>query len=225
MIHNRPSPDDPAEGLALPHVTGVILAGGLSRRMGGGDKGLVAVAGQSMLAHVVARLRLQVGALVLNANGDPQRFASLGLPVVPDTVADFPGPLAGVLAGMRWAQLHTPSATHIVTAPADAPLLPGDLVARLAAAVRAQPGAIAVAVSHGDMHPVIALWPLSLADDLEQALRDGMRQVRRFIDRHGAAPVAFGPVDVNGRAFDPFFNANTPEDLGVLRAAFAAGQA
>lgn len=193
--------------------------------MGGGDKGLADVAGQPMLAHVVARLRPQVDALVLNANGDPARFAGFGLPVVEDTMADFPGPLAGVLAGLRWALAHTASATHVVSAPGDAPLLPRDFVAKLALAAEGRPGAIAVAMSDGQVHPVIALWPLSLADDLEQALRDGLRQVRRFIDRHGAAPVPFAAVDLNGHAFDPFFNANTPEDLAALRSAFAAGAA
>lgn len=193
--------------------------------MGGGDKGLVEVAGQPMLAHVVARLRPQVDALVLNANGDPGRFAGFGLPVVADTMADFPGPLAGVLAGLRWALGHAPSATHVVSAPGDAPLLPQDLVAKLEVAAQARPGAIPVAASEGQMHPVIALWPVSLADDLEAALRDGLRPVRRFIDRYGAVPVPFTAVDLNGHAFDPFFNANTPEDLAVLRSAFAAGAA
>lgn len=212
---------DPADGIRTP-VTGVVLAGGLSRRMGGGDKGLADLCGQSMLGHVVDRVRPQVGALVLNANGDPARFASLGLPVVADTVADFPGPLAGVLAGLRWAARNTPVVTHIVTVPADAPLVPHDLVARLVAAVAAcDASGLAVAQSQDGLHPVIALWPLALADDLEWALRDGVRQVRRWMDGHGAVPVMFPPVAVGGQMFDAFFNANTPEDLAVLRAALA----
>src|SRR6185436_2052358 len=144
-------------------VTGVILAGGLSRRMGGGDKGLLELAGRPMLAHVVCRLRPQVGAILVNANGDPARFAPLGLPVVPDTVGGFVGPLAGVLAGMRWSAVNAPDARWIVTAAGDAPLLPGDLVAQLAAAVASRPGAIALAQSHGELHPVIGLWPVALA--------------------------------------------------------------
>jgi molybdopterin-guanine dinucleotide biosynthesis protein A len=215
---DRPASDDGAR----PSITGVVLAGGLSRRMGGGDKGLADLGGRSMLAHVVARLGPQVGTLVLNANGDPARFASLGLPVAADTLPDFPGPLAGVLAGMRWALRHTPGATHIVTVSADAPLIPHDLVARLAAAL-APPGATAIAVAQSDsgLHPVIAMWPVALADDLESALRDGLRQVRRWMDRHGAVPVTFPSVQRGSRVFDPFFNANTPEDLALLRTAFA----
>jgi molybdenum cofactor guanylyltransferase len=191
--------------------------------MGGGDKGLADLGGRPMLAHVVARLRPQTGALVLNANGDAARFAQFGLPVVADTLPDFPGPLAGVLAGMRWALLSTPDARFIVTVPADAPLIPPDLVARLAAAAASAPdhNAIAVAQSESGLHPVIALWPLVLADDLEQALRDGVRQVRRWMERHGMVPVSFPAADLGGQAFDPFFNANTPEDLAVLRDALA----
>ena len=191
--------------------------------MGGGDKGLADLGGRPMLAHVVARLRPQTGALVLNANGDAARFAQFGLPVVGDTLPDFPGPLAGVLAGMRWALLSTPDARFIVTVPADAPLIPPDLVARLAAAAASAPdlNAIAVAQSESGLHPVIALWPLVLADDLEQALRDGVRQVRRWMERHGMVPVSFPAADLGGQAFDPFFNANTPEDLAVLRDALA----
>lgn len=204
----------------MRHITGVVLAGGLSRRMGGGDKGLADLAGRPMLAHVIARLAPQVHAMVLNANGDPSRFAHLGLPVVADTLADFPGPLAGVLAGMRWALQHTPEATHIVTAPADAPLLPRDLVARLAAAAREQPGALPVAQSESGLHPVVALWPLTHADALDKALRDGVRQVRGWMQQHGILPVTFAPADVNGQRLDPFFNANTPDDLAVLRCAF-----
>lgn len=221
MTLDRPHTDD----VATPRATGVVLAGGLSRRMGGGDKGLADLDGRPMLAHVIARLRPQVGALVLNANGDPARFAQLGLPVVADTLADHPGPLAGVLAGMRWARRHTPDIGRIVTVPADAPLLPLDLVARLGAAVVSDDAAtISIAQSESGLHPVIASWPVALADDLEQALRDGVRQVRRWIDRHGAVPVSFPAVDIGGRTFDPFFNANMPEDLAVLRTAFAQGR-
>jgi molybdopterin-guanine dinucleotide biosynthesis protein A len=208
-------------------VTGVILAGGQSRRMGGGDKGLLELAGKPMLAHVIERLAPQVGGLVLNANGDPARLARFGLPVVADSIPDFAGPLAGVLAGMRWARAHTPAARFIATAAGDAPLLPTDLVARCRAALRDSSGGIALAQSDGELHPVIGLWPVALADDLEAALRDGVRKVLAWTDRHGTVPVPFAFVEVGGShaAIDPFFNANTPQELEALRAALAAAGA
>ena len=202
-------------------VTGVILAGGLSRRMGGGDKGLLELAGKSMLTHVVCRLRPQVGTMVINANGDPARFAPLGLPVVPDTIGGFVGPLAGVLAGMRWSAANAPDARWIVTAPGDAPLLPDDLVAKLMQAIEAKPGAIALAQSHGELHPVIGLWPIALADDLEEQLGNGVRKVLHWTDRHGTVAVPFRPARVCGLDIDPFFNANTPQELDQLRAMLA----
>ena len=202
-------------------VTGVLLAGGQSRRMGGGDKGLLELAGRPMLGHVICRLGAQVGAMVINANGDPARFAAFGLPVVPDTIAGFVGPLAGVLAGMRWSAANTPAARWIVTAAGDAPLLPSDLVARLASAVEGRPGAIALAQSHGELHPVIGLWPVALADDLEAQLRAGVRKVLHWTDRHGTVPVAFLPARVCGLDIDPFFNANTPQELDQLRSMLA----
>src|SRR5262249_6660785 len=159
------------------YVTGVILAGGRSRRMGGGDKGLLELAGKPMLTHVICRLRTQVDAIVINANGDPARFADFGLPVVADTAEGFVGPLAGVLSGMRWATANAPDARWIVTAAGDAPLLPHDLVERFIAAVEGRPNAIALAQSHGELHPVIGLWPIALAEDLEEQLKSGVRKV------------------------------------------------
>ena len=202
-------------------VTGVLLAGGLSRRMGGGDKGLLELAGRPMLAHVICRLSPQVARVVINANGDPARFSAFGLPVVPDTIGGFVGPLAGVLAGMRWAAENTPAARWIVTAAGDAPLLPSDLVAQLMEAIARRPGAIALAQSHGELHPVIGLWPVALADDLEQQLAAGVRKVLAWTDRHGTVPVPFKPARVCGIDIDPFFNANTPQELGQLRAMLA----
>ncbi len=199
------------------HIIGVVLAGGQSRRMGGGDKGLLAVAGRSMLGHVAERLRPQVASLVINANGDPVRFAEFALPVVSDTVDGFVGPLAGVLAGLRWTASHAPMATHIATVSSDAPLLPDDLVARLAAALNGRERAIALAQSAGELHPVIGLWPVALADDLETALRGGLRKVLHWTDRHGTVPVDFAFVSIRGSVVDPFFNANTPEELDELR--------
>ena len=206
---------------AQPRVTGVLLAGGQSRRMGGGDKGLLELAGRPMLGHVICRLSAQVGAIVINANGDASRFAAFGLPVVPDTIDGFVGPLAGVLAGMRWSAANAPDARWIVTAAGDAPLLPGDLVAQLMAAVASRPGSIALAQSHGELHPVIGLWPVALADDLEAQLRGGVRKVLHWTDRHGTVPVPFSPARVCGIDIDPFFNANTPQELAQLRAMLA----
>jgi molybdopterin-guanine dinucleotide biosynthesis protein A len=213
MGHHLP---EPAEA-----VTGVILAGGQSRRMGGGDKGLLELAGRPMLAHVVERLAPQVGRLVVNANGDPARFARFALPVVADTIADYPGPLAGVLAGMRWSMVNAPAARWIATAAGDAPLLPADLVARFVAALGDRPGGIALAQSGGELHPVIGLWPVALADDLEAQLRAGVRKVLAWTDRHGTVPVPFAMVEVGGAELDPFFNANTPQELDALRAVLA----
>ena len=150
-------------------ITGIILAGGQSRRMGGGDKGLLEVAGRPMLGHVIERLAPQIGRMAINANGDPARFARFGLPVVPDTIDGFVGPLAGVLAGMRWAAANTPEARWIASMSSDAPLLPLDVVARLAAAISTRADAIAIARSGGELHPVIGLWPVALADDLDTA--------------------------------------------------------
>jgi molybdenum cofactor guanylyltransferase len=204
-----------------PEIVGVLLSGGQSRRMGGGDKALRDLGGQPMLARVIERLRPQVGAMVINANGDPARFAAFGLPVVADTVGGFVGPLAGVLAGMKWAKLTHPTTHWIVTVSSDAPFLPENLVAmlvaKLTASVSSQPQAIAIAQSGGEVHPVIGLWPVALASDLEQALHDGVRKVLAWTDRHGTVPVDFPFLNVAGRAIDPFFNANNPEELEEAR--------
>lgn len=199
-------------------VTGVLLAGGLSRRMGGGDKCLRDLAGKPMLAHVIERLRPQVGAMVLNANGDPARFAAFGLDVVPDTIEGFAGPLAGVLAGMRWSAGHAPEARWIVTVSTDAPFLPLDLTRRLLEATTGGPNTIALAASGGEVHPVIGLWPVSLADDLEEQLKAGVRKVLHWTDRHTTKVVDFPFLTINGHEIDPFFNANTPEELDEARA-------
>jgi molybdenum cofactor guanylyltransferase len=205
-------------------VTGVILAGGQSRRMGGGDKGLLDLGGKPMLAHVIERLAPQVGRMAVNANGDPARFAAFGLPVIADTIPDFAGPLAGVLAGMRWSRANAPAARWIATAAGDAPLLPRDLVARCIEALEGRPGAIGLAQSAGELHPVIGLWPVALADDLEAQLAAGVRKVLAWTDRHGTVPVPFPFIPVGGVDLDPFFNANTPEELANLRALLARAE-
>lgn len=191
-----------------PPTLGLVLAGGRAQRLGGGDKGFLAVGGRPILARVVARLS-PCAAVVLNANGDPARFAGLGLPVVADTVPGFAGPLAGVLAGLDWAAAHRPAIAHVVTAPADAPFLPADLVARLHAAARAAGMPIACAASGGRRHPVVALWPVTLREALRCALvAEGLHKVGAVLDRHGAATADWPATPV-----DPFLNVNTPEDL------------
>jgi molybdenum cofactor guanylyltransferase len=198
-------------------IVGVLLSGGQSRRMGGGDKALRDLGGRPMLAHVIERLRPQVGPMVINANGDLARFAAFGLPVAADTIDGFVGPLAGVLAGMLWAQTHVPGARWIATVSTDAPFLPENLVTKLADGVHDQPDAIAIAQSAGEVHPVIGLWPIAHASDLEQALRDGVRKVLAWTDRHGTVPVDFPFLSIAGITVDPFFNANHPDELEEAR--------
>ena len=203
--------------------TGLLLAGGQSRRMsdafaaGRGDKGLLDLSGKPMLGHVIERLAPQAGRLVINANGDPARFASFNLPVVPDTIEGYAGPLAGILAGLRWSIVNAPDATHVVSVSTDAPFLPADLVTKLQQGLANASGSIALAQSGGELHPVIGLWPVALADDLEQALRAGTRKVLAWTDRHGTVPVEFPFTHLKGRSVDPFFNANTPEELAEAR--------
>jgi molybdenum cofactor guanylyltransferase len=203
-------------------ITATILAGGLSRRMfadgpGRGDKGLLTVGATSMIGRVIEIVRPQVSALVLNANGDPARFAGLGLPVVPDPVDGFVGPLAGVLAGLRWTRQHHPSVRYTLSVSSDAPFLPLDLSDRLMAAVAGRQDVIALARSGGELHPVIGLWPVALADDLEVSLRAGVRKVLAWTDRHGTLPVDFPFLRHASGDIDPFFNANTPEELDEAR--------
>ncbi len=192
-------------------IAGVILAGGLARRMGGGDKALTMLDGRPLLDWVVERLRPQVAALALNANGDADRFANWRLPVIPDTVAGNPGPLAGILAGLEWA---APAHEYLVTVPTDSPVVPLDLVARLRIARDEARAEIAIAASGGRRHPVIALWPVGLAAELRYALvEEGVRKVGEFIARYTIAVAAF-PL----APFDPFMNMNSPEDIARAEA-------
>lgn len=206
---------------------GVILAGGLATRMGGGDKCLLPVGGQPILSQVIARLRPQVEGLILSANGDPARFAAFGLPVVADDPQEFAGPLAGVLAGMEAARAR--GASHIVTAAGDTPFLPHDLADRLAEAARRAGEPLACAATRGDRrerrpgncrengdlrdHPAFGLWPVALAADLRTALAGGARRVIAWMDAQGCARAAF-----DGGAADPFLNVNTPGDLAAADA-------
>jgi molybdenum cofactor guanylyltransferase len=199
------------------NVVGLLLAGGLARRMGGGDKALRMLGGRTLLEHVIARMRPQAAALVLNANGDPQRFARFGLPVVADNVAGFAGPLAGILAGLDWTAEHRPDCAMVASVATDAPFLPPDLVGSLVAGLRAANAELACAASGGQPHPVIGLWPVRLRAELRQALVDeGIRKVDVWTDRYRLATVEF-PVD----PVDPFFNANRPEDLDRAEALLA----
>ena len=192
----------------IPTV-GVLLAGGLARRMGGGDKPLKTIAGRTILERVIERLAPQCEGLILNANGDPARFAFTGLPVVPDDVPGFAGPLAGILAALDWAAAHRPELEWVASAAADSPFLPHDFVSRLHAAREAVDVPLACAESGGQAHPVNALWPVALRADLRHALVvEDMRKIDRWTARHGIAR-----ADWPDRPVDPFFNANTPEDV------------
>ncbi len=206
----------------MSRVLGVILAGGQATRMGGGDKGLLPLGGTTILDHVIARLRPQVAELLLNANGDPARFAGFGLPVVGDTIPGFAGPLAGVLAGLD--QAAELGFDRIVTAAADTPFLPADLVARLEAESRgqAQPLVLAATARSGTAtrsmsasglvrHPTFGLWPVALRAALRAALQDGVKKVVLWTDQHGGREALFP-------APQAFFNVNTPEDLAEAEA-------
>ena len=202
-------------------MIGIILAGGQSRRMGGGDKGTRRVGGRSILDRVAAAMRPQCEHLVISANGDPERFASLGLPVAEDSVPDYPGPLAGVLAGLDHVAHHHPGAAFAVTVPTDTPFLPHDLIARLEDGRVADRAAIVCAHSGDAKHHVAALWSVALRAALRRALvEEGSRKVGAFITRHPVAYVTW-PVE----PYDPFLNVNTPEDLAVAERIAASLQA
>ena len=191
---------------------GVILAGGLARRMGGGDKSLLSLGASSrVLDQVIARLGAQVDQMVLNANGDPERFDEFGLPVVADSLDGFLGPLAGVLAGLDYAADH--GFDHIVSVAADTPFFPTDLVSALETASKHMDVPIALAATKIEggktvRHPTFGLWPIALREDLRSALQDGLRKVVLWTDQHGAETHVFDSGEI-----DPFFNINTPEDL------------
>ena len=191
---------------------GVILAGGLARRMGGGDKSLLSLGASSrVLDQVIARLGAQVDQMVLNANGDPARFDEFGLPVVADNLDGFLGPLAGVLAGLDYAAEH--GFDHIVSVAADTPFFPTNLVSALETASKHMDVSIALAATKIEggktvRHPTFGLWPVALRDDLRSALQDGLRKVVLWTDQHGAETHVFESGEI-----DPFFNINTPEDL------------
>jgi molybdopterin-guanine dinucleotide biosynthesis protein A len=192
----------------VPPTLGLVLAGGLARRMGGGDKARITIGGVTILQRVLACLKPQCTGLVINANGDPARFADTKLPVVSDNVPDFAGPLAGILAGLDWTALHMPECEWLASVPGDCPFLPNDLVTRLHAARAAAGAPLACARSGEWRHPVIGLWPVALREDLRRALvAEGLRKIEIWTARHGVA-IASWPAE----PVDPFFNVNTPED-------------
>ena len=205
-------PQHARDGGVLPRVVAVVLAGGQGLRMGGGDKALRLLGGRTLLDHVLARIAPQVDGVLLNANGDAARFAAWRLPVVGDQIPGFAGPLAGVLAGLRWAAGQ--GAAELLVVPTDSPFLPGDLVARL----RAGRGgaALVCAASGGRLHPVVALWPVGLAGALAAALAAGERRVAGWMRRQGLAEVDFSTGDG-----DPFANLNTPAELAAAEARLA----
>ena len=192
-------------------IAGVLLAGGQSRRMGGGDKCLRDLGGRPLLARIIERAAPQTGHLMLNANGDGSRFEAFGLPVVADVVDGFAGPLAGVLTGLEWAAEHAPGRGWVASFACDAPFLPRDLVARLAAAIEDQNADMACARSNGRDHPVFGLWPVRLAADLRYALVDeDIRKVDVWTARYRLAHAEF-----DGSEIDPFFNVNRPDDFAT----------
>jgi molybdenum cofactor guanylyltransferase len=193
----------------MTEIPGVLLAGGLARRMGGGDKPMRQIGGRTILERVIARLTPQCDGLILNANGEPARFAAFGLPVIPDGVADFPGPLAGILAGLDWVAANRPAVQWLLSAAADCPFLPRDLVSRLHQAREEQDAELAVAASGGQSHPVIGLWSVALREKLRHALVvEDVRKIDRWTARYKLATVTW-PTE----PLDPFFNANTMDDI------------
>ena len=194
---------------AADKIPGVLLAGGLARRMGGGDKPMRTIAGRTILERVIARLEPQCDELILNANGDPARFATFALPVIADSVADFPGPLAGILTALDWMAVNRPDVKWMLSAAADCPFLPRDLVSRLDQARATENAELAVAASGEHSHPVVGLWSVGLRDELRHALVvEGIRKIDRWTARYKLATVTWATTPL-----DPFFNANTVDDI------------
>ncbi|MBM6592821.1 molybdenum cofactor guanylyltransferase MobA [Microvirga pudoricolor] len=204
-------------GDAVPWTLGVVLAGGLSRRMGGGDKTLLPLAGKTLLAHVLERLGPQCADLAVNANGDPARFAGMDETILPDPVPGHPGPLAGILAALEWACDHPSRASWVVTVPGDTPFIPGDLVLRLHQG-RVEAGRrVACASSGGRAHPAVGLWPVTLGHGLREGILAGERRVGEWARSQGLAEIPWPDAPI-----DPFFNINTPDDLRAAERSLAA---
>ena len=190
-------------------IVGVILAGGMARRMGGGDKSMLQLGGRRILDYVIESAQNQLDTVIINANGDPDRFAEFNLPVQADIVPGFAGPLAGVVSAMAWVTQNQPNATHIITLAADTPFFPADYVTRMLELMQLKDQRLACASYQGRTQPVFGLWPVDLFDDLYKALvEDDIRKVDRFTAPYGVADVAFDELTSN-----PFFNVNKPEDI------------
>jgi len=195
---------------SIPPTLGLVLAGGLARRMGGGDKALIEIGGVSILDRVLACLSAQCTGIIINANGDPARFADTGVPVIPDNVPDYPGPLAGILAGLDWLAGQDNGVEWMVSVPGDCPFLPDDLVEKLHQARRKMGTGVPLACARSGAwrHPTVGLWPLALRADLRKALvEEGLRKIEVLTARHSIAI-----ADWPDQPIDPFFNVNTPED-------------
>jgi molybdopterin-guanine dinucleotide biosynthesis protein A len=202
-----------------PNICGLLLAGGQSRRMGGGDKCLMELGGQTLLRRLIATAAPQVGPLVLNTNSDPALFRDYGLPVAPDVVDGYAGPLAGVLTGLEWAAANAPHCDWVASFASDAPFAPTDLVSRMRTAIEREDSDMACASSAGRDHPVFALWPVRLAAELRAAVvTEGVRKVDTWTARYTLARAEFGTADG-----DPFFNINRPEDLAAAEVLLVAG--
>jgi molybdopterin-guanine dinucleotide biosynthesis protein A len=200
--------------VTTPPTLSLVLAGGLARRMGGGDKARIKIGGASILQRALACLTPQCSRIIINANGDPARFADTGLPVIADSVPDFAGPLAGILAGLDWAAAHTPNIEWLVSVPGDCPFLPKDLVARLYEVRATSNVPLACARSGEWRHPVVGLWPVALREDLRHALiGENLHKIELWTARHGIAIAEWTAVP-----FDPFFNVNTPKDAAQAEA-------
>ena len=199
-------------------IVGILLAGGLSRRMGGGDKNLLQLGGKSILRHVIERIAPQVDTLILNANGDAGRFAEYGLPVVGDVIDGYAGPLAGILTGLEWASVNAPSCEWVATFATDAPFVPKNLVAELLNSIEANGADMACAMSKDRTHPPFAIWPIRLKDALRAAMIDeGMRKIDLWTSRYKIDHVPFG-----GEGIDPFFNINKPDNLDEAKQLLAS---
>ena len=200
--------------MTTPSTLGLVLAGGQARRMGGGDKARIKIGSASILQRVLACLTPQCSRIVINANGDSARFADTGLPVIADSVPDFAGPLAGILAGLDWAAQNVPAAEWLVSVPGDCPFLPKDLVTRLHEARAASNVPLACARSGEWRHPVVGLWPIRLREDLRHALiSEGLHKIELWTERHGIAIAEWPTTPI-----DPFFNVNTPKDAAQAEA-------
>jgi molybdenum cofactor guanylyltransferase len=221
--HRRIAAREPVMPIKLTGCVGVILAGGLSRRMAGPEKTLLELENIPLIKHAYLRLADQLDHIIINANGSPERFEFLDLPVIADLFAGYAGPLAGIHAAMYWARTYRPEATHIVSIAADTPFFPADLVEKLKAGVDSN--TITLAASGGHRHPVFGLWPVALADDLSQFLSSAdTGKVLAFVNRHRWREVEFNMIENRGIIIDPFFNINTPEDLATAGELISKGK-